>query len=72
MHYQFSMGSVSASGEGSYGEGSGKIWLDEVACDGTESSIEQCTHNGWQLHDCQHNEDAAVNCNTTAPGETFT
>ena len=45
-----------------YGEGSGEIWLDDVSCVGTESTIRNCSHGGWGSHDCSHNEDASVNC----------
>ena len=42
--------------------GAGKIWLDEVECEGTESDLAQCKHAGWGEHNCDHNEDAAVTC----------
>ena len=42
--------------------GTGKIWLDEVECEGTESDLAQCKHAGWGEHNCDHNEDAAVTC----------
>ena len=45
-----------------YGEGSGPIWLDDVNCVGTESFISYCSHNGWGSHNCDHREDASVNC----------
>lgn len=45
-----------------YGGGSGRIWLDEVDCSGSESSIGECTHSGWGSHDCRHSEDVSINC----------
>ena len=46
-----------------FGQGTGPIFLDNVACVGTESSLEDCTHDPSAL-DCTHYEDAAVRCNT--------
>ena len=45
-----------------YGQGSGQIWLDDVNCTGTEETIVDCIHNGWGSHNCNHREDASVNC----------
>ena len=55
-------GALAAPINGAYGEGSGEIWLDSVACLGNESSIEDCKHGGWGIHDCSHREDASVIC----------
>ena len=51
-----------AVSEGIYGAGHGDIVLDDVECDGTESSIEDCRHDGWGVSNCHHMEDAGVRC----------
>ncbi|EDO39966.1 predicted protein, partial [Nematostella vectensis] len=47
---------------GHFPQGSGQIWLDEVACTGSESDIAQCPHIGWGTHNCGHDEDAGARC----------
>ncbi|NWS11906.1 MARCO protein, partial [Pachyramphus minor] len=44
------------------GGGTGTIWLDEVNCRGSESSIFYCAKNDWGSHNCGHSEDAGVEC----------
>lgn len=49
----------------SYGSpfvGSGRIWLDDLKCLGTESDIFSCAHGGVGVNNCHHNEDAGVYC----------
>ena len=47
-----------------YGAGSGQIWLDNVQCNGTERDIDECSHDGWGVHSCGHDDDVAISCNT--------
>merc|ERR1719446_213333 len=45
-----------------FGGGSGQIWMDNLACDGTQSHLADCGHNGWGEHNCGHHEDVGVEC----------
>ncbi|WAQ99250.1 NETR-like protein, partial [Mya arenaria] len=49
-------------GNARFGSGSGTIWLDELGCNGYESDVRDCYHQGWGLHDCSRSEDAGVDC----------
>ena len=46
-----------------FGQGSGPIWLDNVLCKGTESTLAGCGHLGVDINvGCDHYDDAGVRC----------
>ncbi|KAL3979826.1 groucho [Sarotherodon galilaeus] len=48
-----------------FGEGQGKIWLDDVNCLGNETSLGHCRHRSFGENNCGHGEDAGVICSAT-------
>ncbi|XP_032179822.1 soluble scavenger receptor cysteine-rich domain-containing protein SSC5D isoform X3 [Mustela erminea] len=55
-------GALAAPGGAFFGEGSGPVWLSELACRGSEGQLGLCPHRGWKAHICSHEEDAGVVC----------
>ncbi|XP_053299746.1 deleted in malignant brain tumors 1 protein isoform X2 [Pleuronectes platessa] len=58
-------GTAMAATQGTrFGQPNGKIkiWLDRVACSGSEDSLTECLHSGFGKTDCSHRKDAGVVC----------
>ncbi|CAG7722759.1 unnamed protein product, partial [Allacma fusca] len=58
---------IRATQNGRFGQGKGRYWLDNVMCDGTESKLSECRHDGWGIHDCTDVETAGVICARVNP-----
>ncbi|GAB0202208.1 deleted in malignant brain tumors 1 protein-like [Grus japonensis] len=53
---------ISAPRSAHFGQGSGRIWLDNVNCTGTEAALSECQARPWGSNSCDHREDASVVC----------
>ena len=51
---------------GFFGPGTGRIWIMYVECGGTEVTLAQCSHHGWDnlLAHVDHWGDAGVVCDS--------
>ncbi|XP_026729832.1 lysyl oxidase homolog 3 [Trichoplusia ni] len=45
-----------------YGNATEKFWLDDVICQGDESSLSRCAFKRWGASDCKKDEAAGVKC----------
>ena len=45
-----------------YGRGTGRILLDNLLCNGRETRLIDCPHNGIGVHNCVHSKDAGIKC----------
>jgi len=55
--------------------GSNQIWMDNLSCNGSETHVENCTHNNsnqwnWGTHNCDHAKDIGVGCENSTTATT--
>ena len=62
LGYQYALRALQGS---QVDNGAGQIWLNDVACSGSEQNLTSCSHGGWGNHSCGHHEDAGVECSST-------
>ena len=70
IHYKFSIIilyaltiiGATAFSNAFFGQGTGRILLDNLGCIGTETRLVDCPHNGIGIENCVHAEDAGLRC----------
>ncbi|XP_065845299.1 scavenger receptor cysteine-rich domain superfamily protein-like isoform X3 [Oscarella lobularis] len=50
-----------------YGQGSGKVWLEQVDCTGFEDDLVECSSRGWGTHSSSHADDVGIICTGAIP-----
>ncbi|XP_052086520.1 deleted in malignant brain tumors 1 protein-like [Mytilus californianus] len=45
--------------------GTGKIWMNDLDCNGEELDLSGCIFPGWSNNVCHHSKDISVNCDVT-------
>lgn len=54
---------ATAKGQAFFGQGNGRIWMDELRCTDYDMDLFTCPQSTLGSHNCKHNEDAGVVCN---------
>ncbi|XP_038054178.1 scavenger receptor cysteine-rich domain superfamily protein-like [Patiria miniata] len=59
---------VEAKSGAHYGEGSGQVHMEGVACTGSEEELDDCPSLSWTASTCSHSRDAGVICSVETSG----
>ena len=60
---------ATAYSEAHFESGIGPILIDGVECIGIETSLDICQFLGWKSHNCGHEENAGVKCESSDQGK---
>ena len=56
-------GGVNIHKEGTFGPGRGPIWINNILCNGNETSLDKCPSPPWgPSYQCKHLEDVGIEC----------
>ncbi|CAL4064347.1 unnamed protein product, partial [Meganyctiphanes norvegica] len=58
----YELGAKEIHTDARFGAGNGKYIMDDLNCHGNESSLQDCSFDGWANHDCSPIEAAGVIC----------
>ena len=59
---------VDVPAEMKFPQGSGRVLLSKLNCNGSENSLEECAHGGWGQNNCTHEQDVGVVCSNETEG----
>lgn len=62
IYKYFPISALQVRPSAAFGEGGGKILMDDVACLSSETSLLDCAYVNSRSHDCEHYEDVGVYC----------
>ncbi|XP_041475703.1 deleted in malignant brain tumors 1 protein-like [Lytechinus variegatus] len=60
-------GALEAPRSARFGQGSGRVLLMHVNCEGTENNLADCAHAGIARYPCMHSRDAGAVCHSGEP-----
>uniref|UniRef100_A0A4W3GFM6 Soluble scavenger receptor cysteine-rich domain-containing protein SSC5D n=1 Tax=Callorhinchus milii TaxID=7868 RepID=A0A4W3GFM6_CALMI len=58
---------TSATGNATFGQGTGPVWVSDVRCEGSEAALDQCPAKPYGNNNCSHSQDASVTCSGPVP-----